>query len=104
MQKSSQEDRILALLRSRGAAWTPAPELADISLQYCARICSLRAQGIAIENRVEIQDGVKRGFYRLTKLATPTPAVVGQLQAAPQSLPVPTSLFGDLSPEPEYPS
>lgn len=88
MQKSSQEDRILARLKSGGAEWTPAPELARISLQYAARLHSLRHdRGIEIENRVENTGGVKHGFYRLMQPAT---------QA---------SLFGGISPEgfPEYP-
>lgn len=102
MQKASQEDRILALLRSRGREWTPAPELAEISFQYCARICSLRAQGIAIENRVEIKDGVKHGAYRLAQPSTPKAAAT-QDQRRPPVPPFAGSLFGDLSPEPEYP-
>src|SRR5262249_45702551 len=55
----------LALLRSRGLGWTPAPELSRISLQYCRAIATLREQGHRIENRTEIRDGVRHGFYRL---------------------------------------
>lgn len=65
----SQEDRILALLRSNGSAWTPAPELSRISLQYCRAISTLRKRGIAIENRVEIHSGTRHGFYRLRQPA-----------------------------------
>jgi hypothetical protein len=67
----SQEAKILALLVSRGSAWTPAPDLSHISLQYCRVIACLRKRGYHIENRTEINDGVKRGFYRLapTQLA-----------------------------------
>jgi hypothetical protein len=60
----SQESRIAALLRARGG-WVSAVELSEISLQYSARVHSLRKQGIAIQNRVEIVDGVKHGYFRL---------------------------------------
>ena len=63
----TQEECTLALLRSRGQAWTPAPELAAISLQYCRVISCLRRRGIRIENRVEMKNGVKHGFYRLAE-------------------------------------
>ena len=50
---STQESRILELLRQNGRQWTPAPELAQISLQYCARLHAIRHQrGIPVENRV----------------------------------------------------
>jgi hypothetical protein len=103
MQKSSQEGRILALLKSRGGAWTPEPELAEISLRYAARLHSLRhEQRIAIENRVEIKDAVKHGFYRL---AQPDIRKIASIsQSPPLSVPSPASLFGDLTPEPEYPA
>jgi hypothetical protein len=97
MRRSAQEDRILAVLKSRGAEWTPAPGLAEISLQYCARVCSLRAQGIAVENRIEIQGGMKRGFYRLAPPSTPHPAAIKLEQPTPQVFPSAGagSLFGD---------
>ena len=76
----SQEARILAVLESRGSLWTPAPELARISLQYAARIFTLRRRGFRIENKIELSRGsVKHGFYRLhqapliTRNDTPQP-------------------------------
>lgn len=90
LRDASQEDRAEALLRSRGDAWTPAPELSKISLQYCRVIASLRARGFQIENRVEIRNGKRRGFYRLITPAPITPK-------APTE--PPKSLFGDLTPE-----
>ena len=60
----SQESRIAALLRARGT-WVSAVELCEISLQYSARVHSLRKQGVPIENRIEIVDGVKHGYFRL---------------------------------------
>ncbi len=62
----SQESRTLALLKSRGQSWIPAPELAKISLQYCRVIACLRKKGFRIQNRVETRNGIKYGFYRLS--------------------------------------
>jgi hypothetical protein len=61
----SQEERILCLLQAAWPSWTPAPELARISLQYSARIFSLRRNGWLIENRVRVVDGVRHGEFRL---------------------------------------
>ena len=61
----NQESRILNLLQSRGRAWTPAPELSRISLQYLS-IAGLRRLGIVIENRVEIQGGTKHPLHGLS--------------------------------------
>ncbi len=72
--RPSQEDRILELLAARGDSWTPAPELANISLQYCARINSLRRRGHRIDNHTEMHGGAKHGFYRLVPVGT-TPSL-----------------------------
>jgi len=64
----SQEDRILWLLQAAWPNWTPALELARISLQYNARVFSLREKNWQIENKVEVRDGMKHGYFRL---ATP---------------------------------
>lgn len=62
----SQEGKILWLLQSAWPGWVPAPELAKISLQYSARIFSLRRRrGWLIENRVRTVDGKKHGEFRL---------------------------------------
>ena len=68
MAAHSQENRILHLLRAAYPEWTPAPILARVSLQYCRAIHSLRKKGWQIANRIEVCNGVKRGYYRL---ATP---------------------------------
>jgi len=61
----TQEDRILYLLQAAWPNWTPALALAQISLQYNARIFALRRKGWQIANRVEVVDGVKHGSFRL---------------------------------------
>ena len=64
----NQEERILWLLQAAWPAWTPAPTLSRVSLQYNARIHGLRKKGWQIANRVETHNGVKHGSFRL---ATP---------------------------------
>jgi hypothetical protein len=66
----SQEARILRLLREApGDGWVSALELSTVSLQYCARICCLRKAGTEIENKLEVENGRRRGFYRLRRVA-----------------------------------
>src|SRR3954468_7644060 len=69
---TSQTGRILNLLAAAWPAWTPAPALSKISLQYCARISELRELGWEIANRVEVKDGVRHGFYRLGSAPIPS--------------------------------
>jgi hypothetical protein len=64
-QRKNQRQRILELLISAGGTEVPSPELARVSLQYCARIAELRDEGFVIISRVEIHSGMKRGFFRL---------------------------------------
>jgi hypothetical protein len=99
---ASQADRILQVLQDRGSAWTPAPELARISLQYCHALHSLRKSGISIENHVVVRDCVKFGFYRL-KQEQKGPAPVQMSQQEPPRTALASSLFGDLAPESRYP-
>jgi hypothetical protein len=57
------------LLKARGDEWTPARELSErISLQYSRVIHCLRKKGFLIENRVEVKDGKRFGFFRLVVL------------------------------------
>lgn len=70
IRDDTQEARVLALLESHALNWTSAEELSALSLQYCARISCLRRRGIAIENRLEMRDGRRRGFYRLVPQET----------------------------------
>jgi hypothetical protein len=82
----NQEERILWTLQAAWPEWTPAPELAKISLQYSARIFSLRRRrGWLIANRVRTVNGKKHGEFRLGPQPVPSSQ---ELRA----------LFGDLSP------
>ena len=91
--KATQEQRILEILRARGSAWSSALDLAQVSLQYCARISALREAGHVIENKIEIRSGTKCGFYRL-RPSTPGPPLTSQ----PLPCGAAVSLFGDLRP------
>jgi hypothetical protein len=73
-----------------------ALELSAISLQYCARISSLRKAGCVISNRVEVQqNGGRHGFY---KLVYRPPMLERADQQVPQHNP-PNSAPGSLFPE-----
>jgi hypothetical protein len=64
----SQEAKIAALLRERGAdGWVSAVELSAISLQYCRAVNGLRKGGLVIENRVEMHGRTRHGFYRIAR-------------------------------------
>lgn len=63
--RSTQRDRILALLKSRAGKWISSYELAGIALQYDARVLELRRMGHDIENRAQHVNGQVHGAFRL---------------------------------------
>jgi hypothetical protein len=94
----THEDRILWQLHASYPQWTPAPVLSKISLQYGARMFSLRKKGWQIENKIEIRDGVKHGFFRLA-----TPGTFPNLprpKTRPETQPLPACSSGLLFNEP----
>ena len=95
VKNHTQEDRVLWVLQAAYPNWVPAVQLSHISLQYNARIFSLRRQGWQIENKVEVQPGgTKHGQFRLARPMTfPNPKPHAVVPAGPA-----TSLFGDLTP------
>jgi hypothetical protein len=94
---TSQRNRILWLLCSAYPSWTPSTTLANISLQYNARILELRGAGWQIENRVEVVNGVRRGSFRLARpLDRPNPSKA--TETAPDSAPPSDRLFPDDAP------
>lgn len=69
-----------------GSGWVPLPELQrEMGAQHGARLLELRQRGYSIENcmLVRSSDGMRLSWYRLTPK-------------------LPTSLFGDLSPDRTY--
>ena len=66
MDRTTQADRVLALLRSAEGAWVPLPELLALGIaQYNARIFDLRRAGHDIECKQVQQGRTKHTFYRL---------------------------------------
>jgi hypothetical protein len=63
IEDTSQERAILDFLWD--GEWKSSRDLSAKSLQYSARIFSLRKKGWVIENRLEVCDGKRRGFFRL---------------------------------------
>lgn len=84
----TQSEKIESLLRSRYGVWIPAYELADIALQYCARINSIRKKlrracdRERIENKTERVKGQCHGSYRIVL----TSDVLGITPAKPKPL------------------
>jgi hypothetical protein len=91
----SQERKILDALLAANGAWVSALDLSKISLQYSARIHSIRKTlGFDVENRVErTLDGGKRGYFRIRQfvsvaddrlLSTPARTEQNEPRAQPQ--------------------
>jgi hypothetical protein len=57
----NQRQRILERLIAARGGEVPSSELAEVSLQYNARVSELREAGFVIISRVEVRDGVKHG-------------------------------------------
>jgi hypothetical protein len=101
----NQDEKILWTLQAAWPGWVQAPELARISLQYSARIFSLRRKGWVIANKIEFANGVKRGFFRLGPKPVPRNAELRRSVPPPPATPPPVgseSLFGDLAPDRTY--
>src|SRR5713101_481536 len=86
--RGTQAEKIEALLRSKYGQWVPAYELADLALQYCARIVTIR-RNLAragdlerVENKTEWVNGQCHGSYRIAKTAD----ILGIAPANPQPL------------------
>ena len=105
--RSTQRVKILKVLISARGDWVPLPTILELKIsQFGARIFELRRLGVRIVYRTSNVDGVKHSWYRLDpKPPKVQPSEHAQnTQPAPrQAISAPDSLFGDLSPEPEYP-
>jgi hypothetical protein len=74
-QFSTQAEEIEGKLRSRYGQWVPAYELAELALQYCARINAIRKKlkvagdSEEIQNKTERVNGQVHGSYRICRKA-----------------------------------
>ena len=75
MSFESQDRAIENLLRSKYGEWLPCYELADLALQYCRAINTIRKRlrragdRERIENKKERVRGQVHGFYRIAPTA-----------------------------------
>ncbi len=68
--RDTQRGRILRLLQESSNQWVPSYQLANIALQYGARVLELRRQGYKIENKLQDVDGETHGAFRLVPAAS----------------------------------
>jgi hypothetical protein len=115
--RSTQRSRILALLIEARGAWVGLPEILALGIaQYNARLFELRQMGFVIQNRVDRDNGRRLSYFRLVAgPAAPTHSIltldlptgravrIQESEQGESQQEAPLSLFGDLTPEPEYP-
>jgi hypothetical protein len=61
----NQKQEIYDFLKSRCGQWVACYLLAEIALQYSARICELRKAGVVIHNRSEWRQGKRLSWFML---------------------------------------
>lgn len=63
-----QRERIKKLFESKPNEWIPLPEIINLHIaQYTPRIWELRHEGMRIENKWKMVNGVKHSWYRWAK-------------------------------------
>jgi hypothetical protein len=88
----TQDAAIEKLLRSHYGQWVPCYELADLALQYCRAVNSIRRRlrqtgdSERVENKVERVNGKAHGSYRIARTAD----LVAE-PAKPPAVPLPGS-------------
>ena len=83
----SQCGRILKLLTDANGAWVPTPKLLKLAAQYSARVRELRLAGYEIENRTQMINGERHGWFRLP-VAAPKPIAPAPAGPVPETLPL----------------
>lgn len=73
--------------------WVSSWDLAQIALQYNARISSLRRQGWLIQNRVTVVDGIRHGEFRLGTAPVPSNKELRRRREAADTATSPLTLF-----------
>ncbi len=87
---NSQCGRILKRLEDAQGRWVPSPELMKLAAQYSARVKELRNAGFVIENRTEMVNHERHGWFRLPVAAPPKPITSAGAEPVATTLP----LFG----------
>jgi hypothetical protein len=62
---TGQKAAILDLLLNRRGQWAPTSRVAELALQYSARVKELRDAGYTVENRTERVNGKIHGAFQL---------------------------------------
>ena len=66
--RNIQKERLRKFFKERPDIWIPLPEILQLLIaQYNSRTHDLRNEGMSIENKLEMVDGVKHSFYRYNK-------------------------------------
>lgn len=81
--RTTQRGRILRLLEENSNQWVPSYRLAEIALQYGARVLELRRAGYRIENKLQDVDGETHGAFRLVPAASQANLFDAGLDARP---------------------
>ena len=68
--RGTQRSRVLRLLQESSNQWVPSYRLAEIALQYGARVYELRKQGYKIDNKMQDVNGKTYGAFRLVPAAS----------------------------------
>jgi hypothetical protein len=99
MNRESQREQLLSLLRRAHGDWVPLPEILDLRIsQYSARICELRKLGHQIENKTARENGETKSWFRLVE--TPQRPLQTRLPAKPdEQLESKPAVQSDLFPE-----
>jgi hypothetical protein len=93
MSFESQDRAIENLLRSKYGEWLPCYELADLALQYCRAINTIRKRlrragdRERIENKKEHVRGQVHGFYRIAPTADVLSIAPAKPQPSPKAIP-----------------
>ena len=64
--RSSQHDKILALLRSYHGEWCPLPEILKLMIsQYGRAVNDLRKMGYVIENKTQWEGRTRKSWFKI---------------------------------------
>ena len=82
--RGTQRSRVLRLLQESSNQWVPSYRLAEIALQYGARVYELRKQGYKIDNKMQEVNGQTHGAFRLVVPAASQARLFEAPEARPQ--------------------